>query len=104
MADRQGRCESVCITPEIDKRIIEGCLGDRALMMKELTDAGFERRSILERMKYLGMTDDFIKQCNLTGVDVALRRCLRCDEFFASMGPHNRICRRCQPKVKYSSE
>jgi hypothetical protein len=90
--------EAVSFTPEVDKWIIEGFLGDRASMLKELSEAGFDRRAIFERAKELGLTDEFIKQCHLTGVDVALRKCLRCDEIFASMGPHNRICRRCQGK------
>lgn len=99
MEDKMSGVENLPFTPKVDKRIIEGFLGNRGAMMEELSKAGFSRRAVLERAKELGLTDNFVKQCRLSGVDVALRQCLRCDEIFASMGPHNRICRRCQIRL-----
>ena len=101
MSDNQQKRGTVSFTPEIDKRIIEGFLGDREAMMKELSMAGFDRRAILERARNLGLSDQFIKNFHRRGIDVgdiAVRLCLGCNEPFASMGPHNRMCRRCQVK------
>jgi hypothetical protein len=101
MSDNQQKRETVSFTPEIDKRIIEGFLGDREAMLKELAGTGFSRRVVLKRAASLGLTDQFIKNFHLSGTDVgdvAVRRCLKCNEPFASMGPHNRMCRRCQVK------
>ena len=101
MSDRQQEIETVSFTPEIDKRIIEGFLGDREAMINELSRSGFNRPRILERARNLGLSDHFIKNFHRSGTDVgdvAVRLCLGCNEPFASMGPHNRICRRCQVK------
>ena len=101
MSDRQKKKGTDSITPAIDKRIIEGFLVDREAMMKELSMAGFDRPRILERARNLGLSDHFIKNFHRSGTDVgdvAVRRCLGCNEPFASMGPHNRMCRRCQVK------
>ena len=101
MADDQSKSKAVSFTPEIDKRIIEGFLGDQEAMMKELSRSGFSRSAILEREKKLGLTVQFIKNCQLIGTDVgdvAVRRCLGCNEPFASLGAHNRMCQRCQAR------
>ena len=101
MSDNQQKREAVSFTPEIDKRIIKGFLGDREAMINELSRSGFHRRAILERARNLGLSDHFIKNFHRSGTDVgdvAVRRCLGCNEPFASMGPHNRMCRRCQVK------
>lgn len=94
--DENRQMENCSFTPETDKRIIEGYIGGRAAMVKELSRLGFSRDAIVERAKVLGLTDNFVKQCRLAGVDIAVRTCLRCDETFASIGPYNRICQRCK--------
>ena len=101
MADNKSKGGTVSFTPAIDKRIIEGFLGDREAMINELSRSGFNRPRIPERARNLGLSDHFIKNFHRSGTDVAdvaVRRCLKCNEPFASMGPHNRMCRRCQVK------
>ena len=98
MARKQRKGTSASFTPMIDKRIIEGFIGDREAMIKELTGEGIGRMDVLGRAEELGLTKQFISQCHVGGVDLAIRRCLRCSKEFVSMGPHNRLCRSCQAK------
>ena len=95
MVGRRRQRPSSSFTPEIDKRIIEGFLGDREEMIRDLAQAGFSRRAVLDRATTLGLTRDFLAQCKKGGVDVLVRQCLRCEQRFVSLGPQNRLCRRC---------
>lgn len=83
---------------EIDKRIIDGVLGDRETMLRELAEAGFSKKAVLDRASSLGLTRAFISRCQVGAVSAQVRRCLRCEERFVSLGPQNRLCRRCVAK------
>ncbi|MBW1871069.1 MAG: hypothetical protein JRJ19_03340 [Deltaproteobacteria bacterium] len=85
-------------TPEIDKLIIEGFLGNQRAMFFELRQEGFSRLEVVHRAAKLGLTKQFIQQCNENGVILTIRECLGCNKSFVSTGVHNRLCRGCQTR------
>ena len=86
-------------TPDIDKRIIEGFLRDRETMLGELaSETGLSRTVILKRAEELGLNSTFVQQCRRADGSAVVRGCLRCDAWFVSMGPQNRLCKRCRAK------
>jgi len=99
MARNHPNKETMAFTPEIDERILKGFLSDQNSIVEELESEGFIRRAIFKRARDLGFTDQFMEQYRLGSTDVAIRQCLRCNSDFASMGPHNRLCPRCQAKA-----
>jgi hypothetical protein len=86
-------------TPEIDKQIIDGFVGDKEAMFEELALAGFSKDEIYKRSKSLGLSSNFVAQCRAGNTAVSVRRCLNCDETFVSMGVHLRLCLRCRRSV-----
>lgn len=98
MAGRRRDKDTEHFSPEIDRQIIEGFLGDRDVMLRSLEGAGISREAIFRRAGKLGLTRDFLEQCRFGGVEPAVRRCLNCNEAFVSLGPQNRLCKRCRTK------
>ncbi len=93
-----SEASAVLFTPEVDRRIIDGFLGDRAAMLEALAKEGLSEKAVRSRAAALGLTREFIAQCHLGGVDVLVRKCLVCDAPFVSLGAHNRLCLRCLKK------
>ncbi len=90
--------EDLVFTPEIDKQIIVGFLGDQRAMFRELRELGFTRITVINRAAKLGLTQQFIQQCSEDGVTLTIRDCLGCNKTFVSTGSHNRLCRSCQTR------
>ena len=51
--------------------------------------------SLRAQARALGMTNEFIKRCRLSGSRPAMRVCVMCGAQFLSSGIDNRRCRRC---------
>lgn len=83
------------MSSSLDQRIID-CLvaGDKEQLNALSSDGGGEA-AIRARAKALGLTNEFIKKCRLSGTQPALRGCMKCDTSFLSWGLQNRLCRRC---------
>jgi hypothetical protein len=96
MARRKNTTTPDRFTPEIDKQIIDGFLGDKRAMFEELALAGFSMDDIYKRTKSLGLSNDFIAKYKADNTSVSVRRCLNCDDTFVSMGVHLRLCLRCR--------
>jgi hypothetical protein len=78
---------------EIDQRIIEAYVDDpRSLgkLIPGLSDADVRRRAA-----EIGLTREVVRDARLFGAPLAMRTCVRCDRKFLSIGPQNRLCRRC---------
>ena len=89
--------EHEAFTIDVDKRIIEGFIWDKELMMAELKrELGLSKSAIQDRATKLGVTKQFIEQARLTEVKLKGRACLRCDRPFLSQGPWNRLCSKCR--------
>ncbi len=84
--------------PMIDQQILDGFLSDQQALLGRLAEIGFSRKSVLERAKELGITKDLIRQCRIARANLSMRPCLSCDEIFLSLGPQNRLCKRCRVK------
>ncbi|MEZ4270675.1 MAG: hypothetical protein R3C68_04355 [Myxococcota bacterium] len=96
--------------PRVDRRIIEGMLGDRESLMKEMGALGFADTAVMQRAAELGLSEALIRQIRGVAADLAgdrpgrpapdsnlgARTCLSCDRIFLSTGPGNRLCMRCR--------
>jgi hypothetical protein len=96
--------------PVIDRRIINGMLGDRERLMTEMAEKGWNKPGVLRRAADLGFSEAFIRQVQGVAADLAgerpgikrmptslgARTCLSCDRVFLSSGPANRLCMRCR--------
>ena len=87
---------AVAFTPELDRRICEGYLGDRQTMLEELDRVGITEEAIVKRGEVLGLSASFLSKCHEDGVTVAVRECLSCEQPFVSLGRQNRLCKRCR--------
>jgi len=97
MAAKTPKGKTPSFTPAVDRRIIEGFFGNRESMLRELARVGFKRVEILNRAAFLGLNKGFVKR--FTDVEtLSVRRCLRCDGEFLSLGPQNRLCRGCNAR------
>jgi len=85
-------------TPEIDKRLIEGFLDDREAILRALEQDGFGRDAIQRRARVLGLTEKTLEQVRMNRRLISVRRCLRCEKEFLSLGPQNRFCVQCRFK------
>ena len=97
-------------TPQIDRRIIEGMLGDCDALMAEMSLLGINKNAVLRRAAELGLSEALIRQVRGVAADLAgerpgrkstptslgARTCLCCDRVFLSTGPANRLCMRCR--------
>jgi hypothetical protein len=79
----------------LDQRIIEMLVAEDGTLIEELSRGGLNEESVRAQARELGMTNEFIKQCRLSGSRPAMRRCIACDASFLSSGIDNRLCRRC---------
>jgi len=93
----QTQCDTA-FTPEIDRRILEGYLGDRRTMIEELGRAGITEEAIVKRGEALGLSTSFLSMSQTGRVNLAIRQCLTCEQAFASFGPQNRLCKRCRQR------
>jgi hypothetical protein len=96
--------------PGLDRRIIEGMLNDREILMEEMQTKGFSEGLILRRAAELGLSEALLRQVKGVAADLAgerpgrrsapstlgARTCLSCDRVFLSTGPGNRLCMRCR--------
>lgn len=95
----------------IDRRIIEGMLGDRQKLMRDMASRGINEDEVMRRAAELGISEALLRQvrgveAELAGSDragsrnapgrLAARTCLSCDRVFLSTGPANRLCMRCR--------
>lgn len=80
---------------ETDQQIIDAIVGDERALLHELSLQGVSREAVRSRAVELGLTNEFIRQCRLSGSRPAMRVCIKCDAAFLSAGTHNRLCRRC---------
>lgn len=85
-------------SPEVDRRIIAALLDTEHELLNALYRSGLTAEVVSARAARLGLTNEFIKRCRLTGTQPSLRLCIKCDVKFLSAGPQNRLCRRCQPR------
>jgi hypothetical protein len=98
MATRKDQGKPTELTPAVDEQIIKGFFGDLEAMIKVLCMSGFKREEILERAEFLGLNRTLVKACTKPE-DLLVRRCLKCDREFLSLGPQNRLCRVCKGKM-----
>ncbi len=96
MLEEQDGAEGPKFSAAIDNAIIKGFINDRASMFKKLKAKGFTKNAILDRAKHLGLSDQFLKWCNIGNPNVALRTCLQCGKRFLSVGIQNRLCGNCK--------
>lgn len=96
--------------PRLDRRIIEGMLGDRELFLEAMGQEGFTATAVLRRAAELGLSEAMVRQVKGVAADLAgerpgrraapaalgARTCLACDRIFLSSGPGNRLCMRCR--------
>ena len=80
---------------ELDQAIIDCMVADDRTRLGELARGELNEDSIRDHAHALGLTQDFIKQCRLSGSRPAMRGCIACDDRFLSTGISNRLCRRC---------
>lgn len=97
-AEDGGEQDKTLFTPEIDRRIFKGCMGDRRLMIEELGREGISERAITRRREMLGLSPSFIAKCRSDGVLLSIRECLSCEQLFVSQGRQNRLCKKCRQK------
>ena len=90
--------DAIVEDPEIDRRIIEALVHPEQDLLNALYRSGLSAEVVSARAARLGLTNEFIKRCRLTGTQPSLRLCIKCDVKFLSAGPQNRLCRRCQPR------
>lgn len=82
-------------THKLDQRIIEALVAGDVTLFSQLATSGITEASVRAHASSLGVTNEFIKQCRLSGSRPAMRVCIRCDARFLSSGIHNRLCQRC---------
>lgn len=81
-----------------DQRIIDCFVSGNREQLAELSGDHGGEAAVRARAQALGLTQEFIKRCRLSGTRPALRPCLGCDARFLSSGLGNRLCRRCSGK------
>lgn len=79
---------------EVDRRIIAAFVEDDEPALDALVP-GLDAAAIRRRVGQIGLTRELVRDARLSGVRLAMRACIRCDEVFLSVGPQNRLCRRC---------
>jgi hypothetical protein len=78
-----------------DQRIIDAFVSEEHTLLRELSVQGLSHEAVRARAEQLGLTNEFVRQCRLSGSRPAIRGCVKCDASFLSAGTHNRLCRRC---------
>ncbi|MBI5510788.1 MAG: hypothetical protein HY903_18665 [Deltaproteobacteria bacterium] len=96
--------------PLLDRRIIEGMLHDRRVLLDDMAKQGIKAAVVMRRAADLGLSEAYIRQVQGVAADLAgerpghkrtpttlgARTCLSCDRVFLSAGPGNRLCMRCR--------
>ncbi len=96
--------------PQLDRRIIEGMLTDRATLLTELASKDITGAAVVRRAADLGLSEAYLCHVQTVAADLAgdrpgarrvpgslaARDCLSCNRVFLSSGPGNRICPRCR--------
>ena len=83
---------------ELERRFIAAFVHPEQGLLKALYREGESVEAINAHAARMGLTSELIKNCRLTGVLPGMRACIKCDARFLSAGPHNRLCKRCQPR------
>ena len=83
---------------QYDGQIIAALIEPEADLLNALYRSGVSKELVSARAAKLGLTQEFIKRCRLTGTRPSMRKCIKCEASFLSAGPHNRLCRRCPPR------
>jgi hypothetical protein len=96
MTKRKSSGEMPVFPSEVTRQIVDGMFTDPEAMLVALEKLGFSRDDVIQHAFNLGLSAQFIELCRLTGDTPKLRRCLSCEREFVSLGPQNRICRRCR--------
>jgi hypothetical protein len=96
MTKRKHSGEMPVFPPAVTRQIVDGMFTDREAMLVAMEKLGYDREDVLQHAFNLGLSVQFIELCRLTGDTPKLRRCLSCEREFVSLGPQNRMCRRCR--------
>jgi hypothetical protein len=83
---------------EIDRQVIAALIHTEPTLLQALYCSGITKEVVNASAARLGLTNELIKRCRLTGTRPSLRTCIKCDASFLSAGPQNRLCRRCPPR------
>ena len=108
--DPEAPSRGVRDDPRLDRRIIEGMLGDREPFLRGMAAEGYSQNAVLRRAAELGLSEAMVRQVKGVAADLAgerpgrrgtptalgARTCLACDRIFLSSGPGNRLCMRCR--------
>jgi hypothetical protein len=86
------------IDTQYDGQIIAALIDTEPHLLNALYRGGLSKQAVRVRAEQLGLTNEFIKGCRLTGTRPSVRTCVKCDARFLSAGPQNRLCRRCPPR------
>ena len=54
-------------------------------LLHALYRTGISKEAVNARAARLGLTNEFIKRCRLTGIRPSLRKCIKCDASFLSV-------------------
>ncbi|MEZ4449162.1 MAG: hypothetical protein R3B09_06755 [Nannocystaceae bacterium] len=87
---------------EVDRRIIDAFIEDDDPRLDALVP-GLDAEGIRRRAGEIGLTRELVRDARLSGVRLAMRACIRCDDRFLSVGPQNRLCRRCSRRPDSTS-
>ena len=98
MREMEHELEMSSFTPEIDRWIIEEYPKERETVIEKLTGFGFSPQKVHEHAVEMGLTKQAIAHHHTNEIKIAARQCLYCDQYFASHGHQNRLCRRCRFK------
>ena len=88
----------VSVDTRYDGQIIAALIDIEPHLLNALYRSGLSKQAVRARAEQLGVTNEFIKNCRLTGTRPRMRSCVKCDTIFLSAGPQNRLCRRCPPR------
>jgi hypothetical protein len=96
MTEEGNKMETPRFSLGLDGLIIDGFFKNQIMMFRKLKAMGFSKNEIIDRVKQLGLSEQFVKRCAVGHPDVAQRKCLRCSDVFLSVGFQNRLCSRCK--------
>lgn len=82
---------------ELDRRVIAAVVHADQALFSELNREGLSVEDVNARAARLGVTTELLKRCRLSGTLPQRRKCIKCDLPFLSVGPQNRLCKRCPP-------
>jgi hypothetical protein len=98
MIEQSANITATVDDTQYDVQIIAALVEPETQLLDALYRNGVSKELVNARAAKLGLTQEFIKRCRLTGSRPGLRKCIKCEASFLSAGPHNRLCRRCPPR------